>query len=372
MPSSDFEVVIIGAGVVGLAIAARLSVNHSRIAVLERNPTYGMETSSRNSEVIHAGIYYQPGSLIATLCVEGREELYSLCEKHNIPFSPITKIISARTPDELPILQSILANGTANGVDLKMLDAKETRRLEPNITTCGSIFSPRTGIISAHALMDYFFHTAKNRGATIQCHCEVVGIEKTSDGLVVSVNDSGSEASFTAEKVVNAAGLGSDRIASLAGINIDDAGYRLHYCKGSYFSVSASKAKLISRLVYPVPTTDTLGVHSLIDLAGRLRFGPDIEYLTKNEQDYTVSDAKRTQFLESIQKILPSITEADIAPDMCGIRPKLQQEGGEARDFVIVHEKERGLTGLVNLIGIESPGLTASPAIARYVEELLA
>jgi L-2-hydroxyglutarate oxidase LhgO len=371
MASTDFEVVIIGAGVVGLAIAAHLSVKHARIAVLEKNAMYGMETSSRNSEVIHAGIYYQPGSLKASLCVEGREELYALCKKHNIPFSPITKIISARTPDELPILQNILENGTANGVDLKILDAKETQRLEPNITTCGSIFSPRTGIISAHALMDYYFHTSKNQGATIQCQCEVVGIEKTSGGYSVTINDSGSMVSFTTEKVINAAGLYSDRIASLAGINIDDAGYRLHFCKGSYFSISSSKSKLISRLVYPVPTKDSLGVHALLDLGGRLKFGPDVEYLTKNEQDYTVSDAKRMQFLESIQKILPSVAESDIAPDMCGIRPKLKGEG-MPRDFVMVHEKERGLTGLVNLIGIESPGLTASPAIARYVEKLLA
>ncbi len=372
MPSSDFQVVVIGAGVVGLAIAARLSARYKRVAVLERNAKYGMETSSHNSEVIHAGIYYNPGSLKASLCVEGREELYSLCEKNGLPFSPITKIIIASTPEEIPILEGILQNGTANGVELKVLDAKETKKLEPYITTCGSILSPRTGIISAHALMDFYFHTAKNQGATIQCHCEVVAIDKRSDGFLISVKDSGADATFTAEKIVNAAGLGSDKIASYAGIDIDDAGYRMQFCKGSYFSVSPSKAKLISRLVYPVPTKDSLGVHALLDLGGRLKFGPDVEYLTENEQDYTVSDSKRLSFLESIQKILPSVTAEDIMPDMCGIRPRLLKEGGVAKDFVIAHEKERGLAGLVNLIGIESPGLTASPAIARRVEELLA
>ncbi len=371
MGTNDFEVVVIGAGVVGLAIAARLSATYKRIAVLERKAKYGTETSSRNSEVIHAGIYYEPGSLKAVLCVEGREELYSICEKNGLPFLPITKIIIARTPDELPTLEKILQNGIANGVDLRVLDAKQTSRLEPHITACGSLLSPRTGILSAHALMDFYYHTAKNQGATIQCQCDVVGIEKKSDGFLLSVIDSGTAAAITAEKIVNAAGLGSDKIASYAGIDIDAAGYRLRFCKGSYFGVASSKAKLISRLVYPVPTKDSLGVHALLDLGGRLKFGPDVEYLATNEQEYTVSESKRARFLEAIQKILPSVTAEDIFPDMCGIRPRLLQEGGVTKDFRIVHETGRGLTGLVNLIGIESPGLTASPAIARRVGELL-
>ncbi len=361
---------IIGAGVVGLATAARLSERHPNIVVLEKNGKYGMETSSRNSEVIHAGIYYQPGSLKAKLCVEGREELYALCKAHDIPHAQITKIISAGSHEELSKLEEIIDNGTKNGVDLRLLDARETQKLEPNITTYGSIFSPRTGIISAHALMDYFFRTAEGRGATVQCHCEVVAIERTSVGYLITMKESETISKFTAEKVINAAGLYSDRVAGMAGIDIDKAKYRLHFCKGSYFGVSSPKAKLISRLVYPVPTKDSLGVHALLDLGGRLKFGPDVEYLNQNELDYSVSDSKRKLFLQSIQKILPAVENEDIAPDMCGIRPKLQSENGLVNDFVIVHEKERGLEGFVNLIGIESPGLTASPAIARYVEKL--
>ena len=371
MPSFDFELAIVGAGVVGLAIAARLSERHHNIVVLEKNEKYGMETSSRNSEVIHAGIYYKPGSLKGMLCVEGREELYNLCKKHGIPYAQITKIISAGSPEELPKLEEILSNAAKNGVELRMLDAHQTQSLEPNIRTCGSLFSPRTGIVSAHGLMDYFFHDAENRGATLQHKCEVVEIDRTSGGYVLTINESGRAGKFTAEKVVNAAGLFSDRIAAMVGIDIDKAGYRLHFCKGSYFSISSSKAKLISRLVYPVPTKDSLGVHALLDLGGRLRFGPDVEYLTRNELDYSVSDEKRSLFLQAIQKILPTVCDEDINPDMCGIRPKLQLENGLAQDFIIVHEKERGLEGFVNLIGIESPGLTASPAIARYVEKLL-
>jgi L-2-hydroxyglutarate oxidase LhgO len=371
LPSTDFELAIIGAGVVGLAIAARLSERHHNIVVLEKNEKYGMETSSRNSEVIHAGIYYKPGSLKATLCVEGREELYNLCKKHGIPHTQITKIISAGSPEELPKLEEILNNATKNRVELRMLDARETQRLEPNIRTCGSLFSPRTGIISAHSLMDYFFHSAENRGATLQHKCEVVEIDHKSGEYVITINEPGATNKFSAEKVINAAGLFSDRIAAMAGIDIDKAGYRLRYCKGSYFSISSAKAKLISRLVYPVPTKDSLGVHALLDLGGRLRFGPDVEYLAQNELDYSVSDEKRILFLQSIQKILPTVRDEDISPDMCGIRPKLQLENGLAQDFIIVHEKDRGLEGFVNLVGIESPGLTASPAIARYVENML-
>ena len=371
MLKPDFEIAIIGAGLVGLALASRLSEKHPSIVVLEKNRTYGMETSSRNSEVIHAGIYYKPGSLKARLCVEGREELYTLCRKYGIPHFQITKIINARTEAELPQLEEIFKNGTRNGVDLRMLNARETQVLEPNISTCGSIFSPRTGIISAHGLMDHFFHHALSKEATIQRNCEVVGIDQSSGGYVITLNESGSTSTITVEKIVNAAGLFSDQIAAIAGIDIDSAGYRLHYCKGSYFSVSSSKAKLLNRLVYPVPTKDSLGVHALLDLGGRLKFGPDVEYLSTNELDYSVSDAKRSLFLESIQKILPTVHDEDIAPDMSGIRPKLQTKEGLAHDFVIAHEEERGLKGFVNLIGIESPGLTASPAIARYVEELL-
>jgi len=368
--SADFEFAVIGAGVVGLAIAARLSEHHPDIVVIERNEKYGMETSSHNSEVIHAGIYYQPGSLRARLCVEGREELYSLCATHGIPYSQITKIISAGSPDELSKLDEIQANAMKNGVELRQLTARETEKLEPNIRTFGSLLSPRTGIISAHGLMDYYYHTAQNNGAALQQKCEVVGIEPISGSYTITVSEAGQRSQFTAEKVVNAAGLYSDRVAALVGIDIDEAGYRLRFCKGSYFSISSSKSKLVTRLVYPVPTKDSLGVHALLDLGGRLRFGPDVEYLAHNDLDYSVSDDKRALFLEAIQKILPTVSDDDIFPDMCGIRPKIRSEKGLAQDFIIKHEKERGLVGFVNLIGIESPGLTASPAIARYVEQL--
>ncbi len=368
---ADIEVAVIGAGVVGLAVAARLAERHPSLALLERNERYGMETSSRNSEVIHAGIYYPPGSLKAQLCVEGREMLYQICEEHRIPHRPLTKIISASIPDELPKLDAIRANAAANGVSLERFTRDQTLALEPNIKTVGSLFSPRTGVISVHDLMDFFHHQTVGRGAMVQHRCPVVGIERVAGGYRLTIDERGVRSSIEAEIVINAAGLECDTIANLAGIDVDAAGYRLHYVKGSYFAIVPSKNHLVKRLVYPVPSNEGLGVHALIDWGGRLKFGPDVEYLSGRSLDYSVDERKRSAFAESIRRILPGIRDEDIEPDMCGIRPKLQDKGGKPRDFVIVHEMDRGLPGFVNLIGIESPGLTASPAIARYVEKLV-
>jgi L-2-hydroxyglutarate oxidase LhgO len=369
---ADFEITIIGGGVVGLAVGARLSKTHPHLVLLEKNKKYGLETSSRNSEVIHAGIYYKPGSLKAQLCVEGAKELYSLCERNTITHKRITKIISASTPAELPKLEPIFNNGTTNGAALRMLTKDEVLGFERNILTAGGIFSPDTGVISAHELMDFFHHSIVGNGGNLQEQCTVVGIARNGNkDYEITINENGNISSFTSEIVINAAGLYADTIAALTGIDIDKAEYRLTFAKGSYFSVSPSKAKLISRLVYPVPQNEGLGVHALIDWNGRLKFGPDVDYVEGPPFDFFVDETKRATFGAAIRKILPQISDSDISPDMSGIRPKLQREGEAAKDFVIVHESDRGLSGLVNLIGIESPGLTSSPAIARYVDDLL-
>jgi L-2-hydroxyglutarate oxidase LhgO len=368
----DVAVTIIGGGVVGLAIAAELSQKYSPLFLLERREKCGTETSSRNSEVIHAGIYYPHGSLKAKLCVEGKRLLYELCEKHGIPHKRITKIITATTADELARLDALYHHGLENGVELELLTAEQVHALEPNIASVGGIFSPSTGIISAHGLMDYFYHTAREHGADVLTRCTVVGLQKKNGAFVVTIDESGNRSSFTSEIVVNAAGLESDTIAGLAGIDIDAAGYRLHHCKGSYFAVvNAAKSKLITRLIYPMPPRESLGVHALIDLGGRLKFGPDVEYLPARTYDYRVDESKRRAFAESVRRIVPAITEDDLAPDYSGIRAKLQGPGEPVRDYIIKHETDRGLPGLINLIGIESPGLTASPAIAQYVRKLL-
>ncbi len=369
---ADFEITVIGAGVVGLATAERLSRTHQKLVLLEKNQKYGMETSSRNSEVIHAGIYYPPGSLRAQLCVAGRDMLYELCRAHGIQHRQITKIITASTEEELPRLHALYENGRTNGVELVLLERSAALAMEPNIATAGAMFSPLTGIISVHALMDYYYHAIMHNGGIVQHRAEVVAIEKRSGEYSVTLREEGRETSITSEIVVNAAGLYADRVAALAGIDVDAAGYRLHHAKGSYFAVVPAKAKIVTRLVYPVPRNEGLGVHALIDWGGRLKFGPDIEYLKPGEPfDYTVSEDKRAAFGEAIRRVVPSLTDDDIVPDMSGIRPKLQPQGASARDFVIVHEADRGLSGFVNLVGIDSPGLTASPAIAEQVKKLL-
>jgi L-2-hydroxyglutarate oxidase LhgO len=368
---ADLEITVIGAGVVGLAIAARLSERHPRLAVLERNNKYGMETSSRSSEVIHAGIYYIPGSLRARLCVEGRDELYAVCARHDIAHRKITKIITAAHEGELAKLERIYRNGLANGVRLEMIDQAAAQKLEPNIRTVGALFSPETGILSVHQLMDHFHHETAAHGALVQTSTEVLGIEAKGSAYELAISERGARSRITSEIVINAAGLESDTVAAMTGIDLDAARYRLAWAKGSYFAVSSAKAGVVSRLVYPVPRDEALGVHALQDLGGRLRFGPDLEYLEERKADYRVDESKRDAFGAAIRHIVPSITDEDITPDMSGIRPKLQRSGEPVHDFVIVEERDRGLPRFINLIGIDSPGLTASPAIARYVEGLV-
>jgi L-2-hydroxyglutarate oxidase LhgO len=356
--------------VVGLAVAARLS-EAAEVMILERRPRHGQETSSRNSEVIHGGMYYPAGSLKARLCVEGNREIYEICARHAIPVKRCGKLITATEPAELPALDRILALGTENGVTMSMLSAAEALALEPNIRTVGALWSPNTGVMTAHGLMDFFHHQALAAGAVFQPRSEVIGVERGGDGYRLTVRMGEDIESFTTERVVNASGLEADTVSARAGIDVDAAGYRLHYCKGSYFAVSSAKAGLDSRLGFPVPSPVSLGVHALVDIAGRAKFGPDAEYLPDRRLDYRVDESKLAVFGPSVRKLVPAITEADLTPDMSGIRPKLQGKGEPVRDFVIREEADRGLPGFFNLVGIDSPGLTSSPAIARYVEGLM-
>jgi L-2-hydroxyglutarate oxidase LhgO len=368
---SDTSLTVIGAGAVGLAVAARLAERFPDLILLERNAHHGMETSSRNSEVIHAGMYYTPGSLKAILCVEGNRLLYEYCEKRDVPHRRLTKIIVAMIPEEVAHLERILATGHKNGVALEMITGEESRKLEPHVPAVAALFSPNTGVISAHGLMDALLHDARSGGATFQSSAEVVGLKRGGNDYEVSIRTPDGIESFTTERVVNAAGLDCDTVASLVGIDRDEAGYRLHYCKGSYFAVAASKSHLVNRLVYPVPTSVSLGVHALVDVAGRVRFGPDAEFLPDRVQDYRVAAEKRAAFAQGVRRLVPEIQDEDLTQDISGIRPKVQAPGEPAKDFIIRHEADRGFPGLVNLIGIESPGLTACLAIARHVDDLL-
>jgi len=368
---ADVGVTVVGAGVVGLAVAARLAPEHPDLILLERRDRPGQEQSSRNSEVIHAGMYYPTGSLKARLCVEGRRRLYERCARKGIPHARVTKLITAADDGELPALDSLLARGRANDVELEMLGVAQVKALEPHVRTVGALYSPGTGIVNAHALMDSLLAEAREAGAVVQPRSELVGVEPGGGSYRLTVRSGGETESFTSDWVVNAAGLASDQVAALAGIDLDAAGYRLHYCKGSYFSVAPAKARLVSRLIYPVPGHVSLGLHAVVGLEGRLRFGPDVEYLPDRRADYAVNEATRERFGEAARRLVPAITDDDLTPDMSGIRAKLQGPGQPFRDFVIAEESARGLPRLVNLVGIDSPGLTSSLAIAEEVARLV-
>jgi L-2-hydroxyglutarate oxidase LhgO len=368
---ADVSMTVVGAGAVGLAVAARLVARHPDLVILERRERPGQETSSRNSEVVHAGLYYPPGTLKALLCVEGNRRIYELGEKSGVPCRRITKIIVAVAEEETAHLERLLKQGEANGVRLQMLTAAECQALEPNVPAVAGLLSPDTGIVSAHGLMDFFLHEARSGGATVQLCTELITLDRHAAGYELMVKTGPTIESFTSERVVNAAGLESDTVAGLAGIDLDAAGYRLHYWKGSYFAVASAKAKLVSRLVYPVPNALSLGTHAVLGLDGRVRFGPDAEHVPDRALDYRVDESKRAAFGESVRRLVPSITDDDLSPDLAGIRAKLQGPGEGFRDFVVAEESARGLPGLVNLIGIDSPGLTSAPAIADKVADLL-
>jgi L-2-hydroxyglutarate oxidase LhgO len=256
-------------------------------------------------------------------------------------------------------------------VRLQMLTGAECQALEPNVPAVAGLLSPDTGIVSAHGLMDFYLREARSAGATVQLCTELISLDRHDAGYELMVKTGPTIESFTSERVVNAAGLESDTVAGLLGIDLDAAGYRLHYWKGSYFAVASAKAKLVSRLVYPVPNAMSLGTHAVLGLDGRVRFGPDAEHLPDRTLDYRVDESKRAIFGESVRRLVPKITDEDLTPDLAGIRAKLQGPGEGFRDFVVAEESARGLPGLVNLIGIDSPGLTSAPAIADRVAELL-
>ncbi len=361
---TDIDVLIVGAGVVGLAVASELSKKYS-VVIVERHSSFGQETSSRNSEVIHAGIHYPPGSLKAKLCVEGNRMLYNICKKNNIGFKKLGKFIVATNDEEIKMLEVLKERGERNGVEgLKFYERKDIKKIEPYVDAKLAIYSPSSGILDSHGLMKHFASVAESNGALFAYHSEVINIEKVRDGFKIKVKNSGIE-EVTARILVNSAGLSSDKIAQMVGIDIDKAGYRLHFCKGDYFSWNK---RLLNHLIYPIPGKFSIGIHAGLDLTGSIKFGPNAYFV--DEINYNI-ESKKKEFYNSIRKYLPSVKLDELSPAMSGIRPKLQRPDEDFRDFVISHESEKGLPGLINLIGIESPGLTASPAIAKCVSKMV-
>jgi len=368
---AEIDVVIIGAGVIGLATACEIAQGKKEVFVFEKNRTFGLETSSRNSEVIHAGIYHPEDSLKAKLCVEGKSLLYQLCDKHNIAYKMSGKIIVAADEDEISWLEKLYEQGRKNGVDdLVLLSRTELKKLEPNIEARAGLLSPSSGILDSYTLLKFLYSEAREKGVEFVFDTEVIGIERVGAKYKVQIKDRDGISVFVAYVVVNCAGLNSDMIAQLAGIDIAKAGYRLHYCKGEYFNLSSKYRNVVNRLIYPVPEQAGHGIHWRQGLDGSVLLGPSAYYV--EAIDYVVDETHKQYFYNSAKRFLPFIELEDLAPESAGIRPKLKGPGEGFRDFVITHEEKAGFPGLVNLIGIESPGLTAAPAIARYVGRMVA
>jgi L-2-hydroxyglutarate oxidase LhgO len=367
---AEIDVAIIGAGVIGLATAGVIAQQRKEVFVLEKNHSFGLETSSRNSEVIHAGIYYPENFLKTRLCIEGKSLLYELCDRHDIAYKKLGKIIVAASEDETTQLEKLCEKGRKNGVeDLMLLSQTELKKLEPNVEARTGLLSLSSGVLDSHTLLKVLYNQARKKGAEFVFGTKVIGIERIGAKYRVEIRDREGISAFISQVVINAAGLNSDKIARLAGMDIAKAGYKLHYCKGEYFSLSSKYRNVVNRLIYPIPEQAGHGIHVTLGLDGRVRLGPDARYI--EVIDYEVDGSQKEAFYNSVKRFLPHIELEDLTPEFAGIRPKLQGPGEAFRDFVIAHEEKNGFPGLINLIGIESPGLTASLAIARYVGRMV-
>lgn len=362
------DVAIVGAGIVGLAIARALAKDRD-VIVLERNAHLAMETSSRNSSVIHAGIYYPSDSLKTQLCVQGRAQLYRYCEQHPIPHRRCGKLIVATDNNEEAALRALQQQAAANGVALQWWSQQQVTAVEPQLRASAALFSPDSGIIDSTAYALQLAADVQQRGGDIVMHCRVERVAAYGDGFDIVTRSCDVEHTLRVKQLVNAAGLNAQTLAaSIDGLNAQHIP-PLHLCKGDYFRFA--KASPFSHLVYPLVDKNAagLGIHATLDMQGTLRFGPDTAYV--DSESYAVDENKREQFQAAIERYFPAINTDELIPDYAGIRPKLQPAGAAFHDFVISGEREHGIAGLVNLFGIESPGLTASLAIADHVAALL-
>ncbi|MGB7540489.1 MAG: NAD(P)/FAD-dependent oxidoreductase [Burkholderiales bacterium] len=361
------DCVVIGAGVVGLSVARALALAGREVIVLEAESAIGTGTSSRNSEVIHAGIYYPPGSLKARLCVQGRLALYPYLAEHGVPHRRSGKLIVAAAPEQIPALEKIRAQGKANGVaDLRLLPAAAAKAREPALECVAALESPSTGIIDSHGFMLALRGDAEDHGAAIVFRSPVTGGTVRAQGIELQVGGSEPER-LLARRVVNSAGLIAQTVArSIEGFPLEKIP-PCFYCKGNYFTLSGRSP--FSRLIYPVPEAAGLGVHLTLDLAGQARFGPDVEWIERI--DYAVDPRRGERFYRAIRSYWPALKEGALQPAYCGIRPKIHAPDEPARDFLIQGPRDHGVPGLVNLFGIESPGLTAALAIGDHVAGLI-
>ena len=362
----DVDCVVVGAGVVGLAVARALALAGREVLVLEAAEGIGTETSSRNSEVIHAGIYYPAGSLMARSCVAGKHMLYAYCRERGVPYANCGKLIVATDEEEAGRLVSIQARAAANGVpDLRLLTRAEALALEPALHCTAALLSPSTGIIDSHAYMLSLQGDAEGAGAVFVFRSPVLSGRTTNSGIEVEVG--GAEPMrLRTRTLVNSAGLHATRLARCIEGMPEEKVPGAWYAKGNYFTLSGRNP--FSRLIYPVPVPGGLGTHLTIDLGGQARFGPDVEWVDRIE--YEVDPRRGESFYAAIRRYWPELKDGALQPGYSGIRPKTVPPGAPAQDFVIQGPREHGVPGLVHLFGIESPGLTASLALAEAVREV--
>ena len=354
------DAIVVGAGVVGLAVARELARAGHETIILEAEDAIGTHTSSRNSEVIHAGIYYPKGSLKARACVAGKELLYEYCVVHGVPHRRCGKLIVATDPSQLEELEQIRRKAHANGVtDVVWMDKAQALAMEPALNCVAALYSPSTGIIDSHALMLAYLGDAEDRGAMLALRTRLIGAQVVAGGFVLHTN----EVEVRCRILVNSAGLRAPSVARLIEGYEKDRAPGEFYAKGNYYSLTGRAP--FSRLVYPVPEPGGLGVHVTLDMAGQARFGPDVEWIDRI--DYTVDPQRAERFYAAIRRYWPGLADGALAPGYAGIRPKTAGPGAPAPDFEVQGPRAHRVPGLVNLFGIESPGLTASLALAGIV-----
>lgn len=362
------EAVVVGAGVVGLAVARSLALQGREVVLLERAGLIGSETSSRNSEVIHAGLYYPPGSIKARLCVESKERLYRYCAERGVGHRRCEKIVVASEKEQLGALQALAERSAQNGVEVRLLNAAEAREMEPELLCAGALLSPSTGIIDSHGLMLAYLGEMEAAGGFLALNTPLEAAAVEDGGFLL---ETGGESPMTLKcrYLVNSAGLYAEQTAR----RIQGLDPRFvpttRFAKGNYFMLQG--ASPFRRLVYPMPAEGVLGIHITLDMGGRARFGPDLEWVERPD-DYSLDASRAERFYEAVRSYWPGLEDGALEPGYCGIRPKLHGPGEPQPDFVIQGPATHGVAGLVNLFGIESPGLTSSLSLGDWVRDLLA
>ena len=366
--SADIQTIVVGAGVVGLAAARELSAHGHEVMVLEQHDLIGSEISSRNSEVIHAGLYYAPGSLRATLCVRGKHLMYEFARENGVAHHAISKLLIATSDAQLPKLAAIQEVARQNGVDdLQPLSAADARKLEPELACAAAVLSPSTGIIDSHGFMIALEGHLTSRGGQVVLETPVKNLARGANGLYTLALGGATPGSITCQNLVLSAGLHVSKLARTLSFGGRYDMPETFYAKGQYYALSGKSP--FSRHIYPMPDGAWLGLHATVDLGGRCKFGPDIEWI--REIDYSFDATKLTAFLDFIRSYFPALDASQLHADYTGIRPKLYREGEPVPDFRIDGPGIHGFPGLVILAGIESPGLTASLAIGEVVRERL-